>query len=366
MASQSRLLEFKTGGVWVRVRILVTGGAGFIGRHLVNALTEAGNSVVVLDRTEPSGQPPGVPDLNSEAKYIWRDLRDRAAVREAARGAEALVHLASLIEIAEGEREVGTYIDVNVRGTSILLDSLLKDVPSLQRILLTSSVAVYGNGSYTCPGDGPVEASSRRENQLAAEEWEMICSRCGRTMEPQKTSEDMPLRPISVYGWTKLAQEKLFAAASAAGGIPAAILRLGNVFGQGQRKGPYAGVVTSFLRRGQEGKPFPIHEDGRQTRDYVFVGDVVGAVRLALDRPLDGTWIGNIGSGRPTSVLDVAEAVGEALDLEPALTLDGTYRPGDVRHLFLETERARRDLGFTAATGLVEGMRSILGPDEEN
>ncbi len=349
------------------MRVLVTGGAGFIGRHLVNALVEAGHEVTILDNLDPRIHPSKPKDLNPQATYVWKDIRDREAVLEAAQGTEALYHLASLIEVAASERDLGRYVDVNVRGTAVLLDTLIQDVPSLETVVLTSSVAVYGEGAYACEEDGGVEVEGRRQEQLAAGAWEATCPECQGHLRPVGTKEEKVPNPISVYGVTKLVQEKLIASASRETGLPAVILRFGNVYGPGQREGAYAGVTTTFLRQIARGDPLTVHEDGRQTRDYVFVEDAVTAALHALDAPIEGTWVGNIGSGRPTTVLELAQLVAEVLGREVSTRQEGTYRPGDIRHLWLDVAEARQTLGFEPSVDLKEGLRrTMAGTHQES
>ncbi len=243
----------------VPVRVLVTGGAGFIGRHLVDTLVEAGHEVTILDNLEARVHPSEPKDLNPRATYVWKDIRDREAVREAGQGAEALYHLASLIEVAESEGDVGRYVDVNVRGTAVLLDTLIRDVPSLETLVLTSSVAVYGEGAYACEEDGRVELGRRRQEQLDEGVWEATCPQCQGQLEPVGTTEEKVPNPVSIYGVTKLVQEKLFASASRETGLHTIVLRFSNVFGPGQREGTYAGVTTTFLRRIAQGEPVTVH-----------------------------------------------------------------------------------------------------------
>ncbi len=347
-------------GYGFRVRVLVTGGAGFIGRHLVNALIEGGHEVTILDNLDPRIHPSEPQDLDPRATYVWKDIRDREAVLEAAQGAQALYHLASLIEVAESERDIGRYVDVNVRGTAVLLDTLIQDVPSLETLVLTSSVAVYGEGAYTCGEDGRVEVGRRRREQLDAGVWEAMCPQCQGQLEPIGTTEEKIPNPLSVYSVTKLVQEKAFASASRETGLPAIVLRFGNVFGPGQREGAYAGVTTTFLRQIARGEPLTVHEDGRQTRDYVFIEDAVAAAVQALNAPIEGMWTGNIGSGQPTTVLEVAQLAAEVVGGEVSTRQEGTYRPGDIRHLWLDVREARRVLGFEPSVDLKEGLRRMV------
>ena len=360
MRSQSRLLEYKAERASVPVRVLVTGGAGFIGRHLVDTLVKAGHEVTILDNLDTRIHPSEPKDLKPRAKYVWKDIRDREAVLEAAQGAEALYHLASLIEVAESERDIGRYVDVNVRGTAVLLDTLIRDVPSLETLVLTSSVAVYGEGAYACGEDGRVELGRRRQAQLDAGVWEGVCPRCQGSLEPIRTTEEKVPNPVSVYGVTKLVQEKVFAGASRETGLPAVVLRFGNVFGPGQREGAYAGVTTTFLQQIAREEPLTVHEDGRQARDYVFVEDAVTAALQALEVPIKGTWTVNVGSGHPTTVLEVAQLAAEVVGGEVSTRQEGTYRLGDIRHLWLDVAEARRVLGFEPSVDLKKGLRRMV------
>lgn len=347
------------------MRVFVTGGAGFIGRHLVDALVGEGHEVRVLDNLEPRVHPAKPGDLNPAATYFWNDIRDREAVQEAGKGAEALFHLASLIEVAEGERAMGRYVDVNARGTAVLLDTL-REGPALRRLILTSSVAVYGEGAHRCPQCGSREGRPRTQEQVEDAEWDLRCTSCGASMEAEATSEGQEPRPRSVYGLTKLVQEKMFQALATHREIPAVILRYANVFGPGQRGGAYAGVCTAFLNQARAGEPLTVHEDGRQMRDFVFVEDAVRATVLALRAEIEGTAIANIGTGHPTSIIELAEVVGDLVGFDLPPVVGGTYRPGDVRHLWVDSRTAREVLGFAPTRGLRDGLREMLSLEARN
>lgn len=342
------------------MRALVTGGAGFIGSHLVDGLVERGHEVVVLDSLEEGvhgGKRPGY--LNPRATYVWGDLRDRGAVAEAMEGVEAVFHLAALIEVAASMEDLGRYVDVNVRGTAVLLDEA-KHRPDVRRLVLASSAAVYGEGRYACPDHGVVPPRPRTEGHLQRGEWEVRCSACGQSLDPQPTPEEKDPAPISNYGLTKLLQERLFEAASAASGVPAALLRFANVYGPRQRGGPYAGVATLFARRLREGEPPVVHEDGRQRRDFIHVRDVVRALLATLDAEWEGALVANVGAGEPVTVLRLAEVLGELTGTDLPPKVEGTYRPGDIRHLWFDLTRARDRLGFEASVPLKEGLRELL------
>jgi dTDP-L-rhamnose 4-epimerase len=343
------------------MRVLVTGGAGFIGSHLVDALVQEGHDVFVLDSLTPEVHRQGRPTyLNPGARYVWADIRSPGEWTDAVGDVEVLFHLASLIDVEESMRDMGKYVDVNVRGTATILDALLKTTGSLRKLILSSSVAVYGEGAYTCPECGPMEGRPRPEEQLKRRRWEVPCPSCGRALSPRATSEEKTPAPISVYGLTKLGQERLFEAASRHYGIPAVILRYANVYGPRQRPGAYAGVCTVFLMRAQKGEAPVVHEDGLQTRDYVSVEDVVRASVLAMEADVEGTVIANIGNGRPTTVLQVWELVAEVTGSHSKPLMEGTYRPGDIRHLWVDARRAREVLGFTYSIGIQEGLTSTL------
>ncbi len=190
--------------------------------------------------------------------------------------------------------------------------------------------------------------------------WEATCPQCEGQLEPVGTTEEKVPDPVSVYGVTKLVQEKVFANASRETDLPAIVLRFGNVFGPGQREGAYAGVTTTFVRQIAQGEPLTVHEDGRQTRDYVFVEDAVAAALQALDAPIEGTWAGNIGSGHPTTVLEVAQLIAEVVGVEVSTRQEGTNRPGDIRHLWLDVAEAKRALGFEPRVDLKEGLRRTV------
>ncbi len=343
------------------MNVLVTGGAGFIGSHLVDALIDSGHKVIVLDSLEPAvhdrNQPPY---LNPRAKYLWQDIRDADAVSKASENVEVLFHLASLIDVEESVRDPGKYVDVNVMGTATLLDSIVGGATLVERLILASSVAVYGEGSYVCSNCGPVKADPRPKEQLERGEWDVLCPDCGRPLEPQATSEGETPTPMSTYGLTKLTQEKLFEAASRKLGIPAVILRLANVYGPRQRSGPYAGVCTTFYSRLQVGVPPTVHEDGLQTRDYIHVEDVVRANLLSLEAAVDETLIVNIGTGKPVTVLQLAELLNEMMGSDISPEMKGTFRSGDIRHLWVDPRTSKERLGFTSSVDLREGLEATL------
>ncbi len=313
----------------------------------------------MLDNLDPGvhSEKPGY--LNPKASYIWKDVRDGQAVREALDGVTHLFHLASLIDVEESMREPARYADVNVRGTATVLDAATKE-ESVERLILASSVAVYGEGSYTCSECGPVEPLARPKEQLERGEWEVMCPNCGSPLKPQATSEEKKPAPLSTYGITKLTQEMLFDAASRNVDKPAVILRYANVYGVRQRPGPYSGVCVTFHSRMLAGETVEVHEDGKQSRDFVSVDDVVRATVLAAEAQTSGVVRVNIGTGRPTTVLDLIPILREITAREGPSAIRGTYRQGDIRHLWVDDSRANRELGFNSTIDLLQGMKTTF------
>ena len=348
-------------------RILVTGGAGFIGSHLVDALLERGYQVRVYDNLEPQvhgslrerGEWPAY--LDPAAERVLGDVRDREALRRALQGVEAVFHMAALVGVGQSMVEVERYVDVNVRGTAVLLDLLANEPHGVGKLVVPSSTAIYGEGSYACASCGVVYPEPRGEAQLQAREWEMRCPHCGQAVTPQPTAEEKPARPASIYAVTKRSQEEMCLVVGRAYGIPTVALRYSNVYGPRQSPlNPYTGVVTLFAQRLLAGKPPLIYEDGEQTRDLVHVSDVVQANLLALERVQDGALAVNVGSGRPVSIRQVAGLLGQALGREIAPDVPGTCRPGDVRHSWADIGRAQALLGYAPRVSFADGLRETV------
>jgi dTDP-L-rhamnose 4-epimerase len=336
--------------------ILVTGGAGFIGSHIVEQLLAAGREVRVLDALLPTahdGVPDGLPD---GAEVVWGDVRDPDVAREAVRGVEAVCHQAAMVGLGADVTDLPDYVGHNDLGTAVLLRALAED-GFAGRIVLASSMVVYGEGRYACPEHGVVRPGPRAIEELDAGRFEPPCPRCGRPLEPRSVPEDAPLDPRSVYAATKLQQEHLCDAfARERDGIDVTSLRYHNVYGPRMpRDTPYAGVASIFRSSLEAGEPPRVFEDGAQRRDFIHVRDVARANVLALlrDEPAPGPF--NVATGTPRTVGDMAAALADAAG-GPAPVVTGQYRRGDVRHVFAGADRAREVLGFAAEVGLEEGM----------
>jgi dTDP-L-rhamnose 4-epimerase len=335
--------------------VLVTGGAGFIGSHLVDLLAEGGHRVRVLDRLHPKAHG-GPPDyLRDDVEYVWADL-DGPALDGAVDGVQAVCHQAAMVGLGKDLADVVDYVRDNALGTARLLAALHRRRGRVDRLVLASSMVVYGEGGYRCQTHGRVRPAPREPARLAAGVWEPPCPVCGRELAPLAVTEEAVTDPRSVYAATKLHQEHLAFAAMAAGGPAVTALRYHNVYGPRMpRDTPYAGVAAIFRSALESGRAPRVLEDGRQRRDFIHVRDVARANLLALEAtdPVPGVF--NVASGQPHTVGELAAALAAAMD-GPAPQVVGGWRPGDVRHIFASPAQAAEQLGFYAEVGFAQGM----------
>jgi len=340
--------------------ILVTGGAGFIGSHIVDALVAAGHDVRVLDLLLASAHA-GRPDyLNPGASFIHGDVCDPDCVAAALDGVTAVCHQAAMVGLGVDFADVADYVRHNDLGTAVLLRALAA-TGNPGRLVLASSMVVYGEGNYRCRRDGFVRPSARAPDDLAAGRFEPRCPICGDALEPSAVPESAPLDPRNVYAATKLQQELLCRTFGRERGVSVTALRYHNVYGPRMpRDTPYAGVASIFLSSLAAGHPPRVFEDGGQLRDFVHVRDVARANVLALTAPDARPGAFNIASGRPRSILEMAAALAAAVGPQaPAPRVTGDFRLGDVRHVFASTALAAAELGFTASEDFDEGMREF-------
>ncbi|MEV5331011.1 NAD-dependent epimerase/dehydratase family protein [Streptomyces werraensis] len=325
------------------MRVLVTGGAGFIGSHVVTALRTRGHEPVVFDvRTDPAA-----------------DVRAPDAVRAALDGVDAVCHQAAMVGLGTGFADAPEYVSRNDLGTAVLLAATAG--AGVRRLVLAGSMVVYGEGRYECAEHGVVRPGPRAEKDLAAGRFEPPCPVCGAALAPGLVAEDAPADPRNVYATTKLTQEHLAAAWARATGGSAVSLRYHNVYGPGMpRDTPYAGVASFFRSALARGEAPRVFEDGNQRRDFVHVRDVASANVAALeaDPPAGALTPYNTGSGTPHTVGEMAHALAEAHG-GPSPVITGDYRLGDVRHITADSTRLRTDLGWKPEVSFEEGMREF-------
>ncbi|MFI1958100.1 NAD-dependent epimerase/dehydratase family protein [Streptomyces althioticus] len=325
------------------MRVLVTGGAGFIGSQVVTALRTRGHEPVVFDvRTDAAA-----------------DVRSPDAVRAALDGVDAVCHQAAMVGLGTGFADAPEYVSRNDLGTAVLLTAMAD--AGVGRLVLAGSMVVYGEGRYECPEHGVVRPGPRAEEDLAAGRFEPSCPVCGAALAPGLVAEDAPADPRNVYATTKLAQEHLAAAWARATGGSAVSLRYHNVYGPGMpRDTPYAGVASFFRSALARGEAPRVFEDGDQRRDFVHVRDVASAnvTTLEADLPAGALTAYNTGSGTPHTVGEMAQALAAAHG-GPSPVVTGDYRLGDVRHITADSTRLRTDLGWKPGITFEEGMREF-------
>jgi dTDP-L-rhamnose 4-epimerase len=341
------------------MRVLVTGGAGFIGSHVVDRLVADGHGVSVLDRLHPAAHDGRPWYLNDQAEYHWGDLADRAMLRRALAGVDAVAHQAAMVGLGVDFGDAPAYVVDNDLGTASLLAEL-HDANFRGRIVLASSMVVYGEGGYRCAVHGPRQVGPRDPARLRSGEWEPVCSDCAAPLRPVPVPEHTTPNPRNVYAATKLHQEHLCSAFGVELGAPVTALRYHNVYGPRMpRDTPYAGVAAIFRSAVEGGLAPRVYEDGRQLRDFVHVDDVATANVLALTRDEPVTGPVNVASGAPRSILDLASALCASRPGAPSPAVVGGSRPGDVRHVFASTEHARDRLGFSASVPFARGVQEF-------
>jgi dTDP-L-rhamnose 4-epimerase len=347
------------------MRVLVTGGAGFIGSHLADRLLADGHEVRALDNLDRQVHPEGKrPEyLDPAVELQVGDVRDHGAVARALDGVDTVVHFAAAVGVGQSMYEIERYTSVNALGAAVVLEETVARRDRIRKLLVASSMSIYGEGQYRNPhtGESGLAPGLRPESQLAAKRWE-VADDDGHPLEPEPTAETKPLRPTSVYAVGKRDHEELFLSVGAAYGIPAVALRFFNVYGERQAlSNPYTGVAAIFSSRLLNDNAPLVFEDGGQTRDFVDVRDLVRGCSLALTQNgADGRTL-NLGTGVPTSILDVARTIAHGLGktIEPEIVEQ--YRAGDIRHCYADTRLAEKLLGFRAEIAFADGMRDLLG-----
>ncbi len=346
------------------VNALVTGGAGFVGSHLTDRLIAMGYRVRALDNLDAQvhGTEKAVPAyFNKDAELLVGDVRSGEDVRKAVQGMDVVFHGASVVGVGQSMYEIHRYMDVNVLGTANLLQVLADGKHGVRKLVVASSMSIYGEGEYSCKTCGRVYPALRPASQLEGKDWEMKCPVCGGATTPIGTTEQKPLQPTSVYAVSKRDQEELCLSVGRAYGIPTVALRFFNIYGSRQAlSNPYTGVAAIFSCRVLNGSPPVVYENGGQSRDFIHVSDIVRAIILAIEKDEANYEVFNVGTGRSLSVLDVARHLIKAhgSDIEPRVV--NKFRHGDTRHCYADITKIKCKLGFKPAVSFEDGARELV------
>ncbi|MCK5786140.1 MAG: GDP-mannose 4,6-dehydratase [Candidatus Sabulitectum sp.] len=345
-------------------RVLITGGAGFIGSHLGDLLLSKGYTVKAYDNLEPqvhgeNASRPGY--LNSEIELIVGDVRDAELFAETMRTADILVHFAAAVGVGQSMYEITRYTSINTMGAAVVLEEITKQKDHIEKMLVASSMSIYGEGLYICPACGEVTPKLRSAEQLASRKWDMLCPVCARPCVPAPTPETKPLYPTSVYAINKRDHEELFLSIGDAYNIPTTAMRFFNAYGDRQAlSNPYTGVGAIFASRLLNGKPPVVFEDGGQSRDFIHVRDIARGCLLAIESERSSGEVFNLGTGRKLSIMEAGKAIARELG-RPVdnFLVNNQYRAGDIRHCYADISRAEKLLGFKASTSFEDGVREL-------
>ncbi len=345
------------------MRVLITGGAGFVGSFLARSLQRDGAQVRVFDSFDAQVHDGGRgPEPVVDRIEVCRgDMRDRDAVRAALEDVDAVTHFAAQVGVGQSMYDIARYVDQNIAGTGILLQLLAEAPQRIQRLVVASSMSIYGEGAYRCRRCGDVTPAARGDEQLQRGDWELRCPLCGAVALSQPTPETKRMAPTSVYAITKQAQEELCLTVGRAYGVPTVALRFFNIYGPHQAlSNPYTGVAAIFIARLLNGRPPVVFEDGEQTRDFVHVSDVVRAATLALTHPAAAGEVFNVGTGRATTIRRLAELLAERLGYPGEPRIEHAFREGDIRHCVADIRAIEARLGFHPRVTLEDGIDSLI------
>lgn len=346
-------------------KVLVTGGCGFIGSHTVDLLIRQDYDVTILDNLEPQvhGDNSRIPEyVNKNATVIRTDFRNDKLLKKTIQDVDAVIHLAAMVGVGQSMYQVERYVDVNTKGSAMLLDLLINGKHNVKKLVVASSNTIYGEGKYYCEKCATfVCPELRSETALRNHQWEPRCPKCNSALIPKPTDEEKPLMPTSIYAMTKHHQEEMFLLIGKTYGIPAVALRYFNTFGSRQAlSNPYTGCAAIFTSSILNDKPPYIFEDGKQSRDFIHVRDVARANLCALESSAANYEAINVGTGKPTTIKDMAKILIELYgkkNLRPKISKES--RKGDFRHCYADVRKAERLLGFRASVSLKEGLTEL-------
>ncbi len=353
-------------------KVLVTGGAGFIGSHLVDKLVKKGYKVSVFDNLEPQVHPDGLPQyLNLKAAFIRGDVRKRRELKSAVMSADAVVHLAAAVGVGQSQYQIAKYVESNIQGTANLLDILANEKHCIKKFVVASSMSIYGEGLYKCGKCGKVKPPLRDFVRIPnpgsrtpdLNFWEPQCPHCKGPLKPVPTPEETPLVSNSIYAVSKKEQEEMSLLIGKTYGIPVTALRFFNAYGPRQSlSNPYTGVAAIFLSRIKNSNSPVIYEDGLQTRDFIWVEDIADACILSMEKEEADYHVFNVGSGKPVTILDIAKILIRLLGAKGRVCPDVTckFRKGDVRHCYADTGKIKNLLGFSPRVSFEDGMKKLI------
>ena len=345
------------------MKILITGGAGFIGSHLADALVERGEEVILFDNLDSQVHPGGLPPdyLNTSARFVQGDVRDYAAFREVVTEADIIFHYASAVGVGQSQYQISKYVEVNTFGTANLLHALANEKHSVRKVLLAASMSSYGEGPSRCERCGVFRPRLRPPDQVARGEWEILCPGCGRPSSPVPITEEAAQNCNSIYAITKKNQEEMLLNIGRTYDIPVVALRYFNAFGTRQSlSNPYTGVIAIFMSRLKNDRPPVIYEDGLQTRDFISIHDIVRVNLLAMESDAADYRTFNVGTGKPISIRSVAETLARLCRKDIAPEITHSFRKGDIRHCYADNTAIRQALGFEPNISLEEGLGEII------
>lgn len=342
--------------------ILVTGGAGFIGSFIVDELVKQGHFVRIFDNLEPVIHKGEIPSyLNNEAEFIKGDVRNYAELKGALEDIDIVFHEAALVGIEPSLKEPKKFLEANSLGTANLFDIIIKKDFDVKKVIVPSSVGIYGEGLYVCEECGERKSEFRSSEQLKKLSWDLKCSKCNKIMKPLDVPEEKPPSISNVYSMTKFDQEIMSISIGKKYGLPVAVLRYFNVFGPRQSViNPYSGVITKFIDNILSGKPVNLFEDGNQSRDFVNVLDIVQANILAMKNNNANFEVFNVGTGKGTTIKEIAETLMGTMGADLKSTITNEYRGGDVRHCTADITKIKRILGFSPKIELKTGLKQVV------
>lgn len=349
-------------------KVLVTGGAGFIGSNVALKLIAKGYSVVVLDSlseqihgSNPDQTSPLYMSIKDKVDFVKGDVCKREDWLKALDGVDYVIHLAAETGTGQSMYEIEKYVGTNIGGTALLLDILANTKHHVKRVVVAESRAIYGEGKYVCPSCGVVYPLERKDEDMSKSDFECRCPKCGGPVKLVGTTEDSNILPSSVYGITKQVQGQLVHLVCKSIGVESVSFRYQNVYGPGQSlSNPYTGILSIFSTRIKNGNGLNIFEDGKETRDFVFIDDVADATILGMEVPAANGHVFNVGTGVATDVLTVAHTLCDKYGIQVPITVSGNYRLGDIRHNFADITLAKQILGFNPKWNFSDGIEQFV------